>query len=165
MIGSLWKWFLLALAQLMWAFLIKACLLSVVIIFIVGVGAIVNFSHIHLLLNCWTNFNQSWHKVILAWGNLYLFNWKAMPFQGEIIGKYYSENIYYSDNFSKSYDENHVCSNEGDCSFKGEQWMYSEFSVSDYLIAVLKLICSLIIAGNCSSGEQCSPLASCYYKW
>ena len=50
--------FLTHLSQMLrWAFLIKICPLSVIVV-------VVNFSHFHLLLqNHWANFNQTWHKV------------------------------------------------------------------------------------------------------
>ena len=54
--------------RLKWAFLIKICPLSVVVVdVVIGVGVVVNFSHFHLLLqNHWANFNQTWHKVSLG---------------------------------------------------------------------------------------------------
>ena len=74
--------------RLKWAFLIKICPLSVVVV-------VVNFSHFHLLLkNHWANFNQTWHKVSLGEGDSSLLK-SAAYFQGEIITKYwkYIENI------------------------------------------------------------------------
>ena len=45
-----------------WAFLIKICPLSIVVV--------VNFSHFHLLLqNHLANFNQTWHKASLGEGD------------------------------------------------------------------------------------------------
>ena len=59
--------------RLKWAFLIKICLLSIVVV--------VNFSHFHLLLqNHWTNFNQTWHKASLGEGDSSLFKRRAPPF-------------------------------------------------------------------------------------
>ena len=44
--------------RLTWAFLIKICPLSVVVV--VGVGVVINFSHVHLILqNPWANFNKT----------------------------------------------------------------------------------------------------------
>ena len=58
-----------------WAFLIKICPLSVVVV------VDVNFSHFHLLLqNHWANFNQTWHKASLNEGDSYLFIRRAPPF-------------------------------------------------------------------------------------
>ena len=62
--------------RLKWAFLIKICPLSVVVI--------VNFSHFHLLLqNHWANFNQTWHKASLGEGDSSLFKWRTPPFSKE----------------------------------------------------------------------------------
>ena len=48
------------------------------------VGVVINFSHIHLLLqNHWANFNQTWHKASLSEGDSSLFKWKATPFSKE----------------------------------------------------------------------------------
>ena len=61
--------------RLKWAFLIKICPLSVVVV------VVVNFSHFHLLLqNHWANFNQTWHKAPLGKGDSSLFKWRAPPF-------------------------------------------------------------------------------------
>ena len=61
--------------RLKWAFLIKICPLSVVVV-------VVNFSHFHLLLqNQWANFNQTWHKASSGKGDSSLFKWPR-PFPG-----------------------------------------------------------------------------------
>ena len=61
--------------RLKWAFLIKICPLSVVVV------VVVNFSHFHLLLqNHWANFNQNWHKASLGKGDSSLFKWRTPPF-------------------------------------------------------------------------------------
>ena len=53
--------FFLKVERLNWAFLIKICPLSVVVIVVV-----VHFSHFRLpFQNHWTNFNQIWHKTFL----------------------------------------------------------------------------------------------------
>ena len=63
--------------RLKWAFLIKICPLSVVVVVVV----VVNFSHFHLLLqNHWANFNQTCHKASLGEGDSSLFKWRAPPF-------------------------------------------------------------------------------------
>ena len=62
--------------RLMWAFLMKICLLSVVVVVVV----VVNFSHFDLLQNYWANFNQTWHKSSLGDGYSGLFKWKAGTF-------------------------------------------------------------------------------------
>ena len=72
---SLLNIFLYLLAHLSWrfkwAFLIKICPLSIIG---VVVRVIVNFSHIHLLLqNHWTNFNQIWQKASFDKGDSSLF--------------------------------------------------------------------------------------------
>ena len=75
--------FLAQLSQrLNWAFLLKMCLLSVVIVVVVVViRIVVNFSHVYLLLqNHWANFNQTWHKVSLGEGDSSFFKWRAPPF-------------------------------------------------------------------------------------
>ena len=62
--------------RLKWAFLIKICPLSVVV-----VGIVVNFSHFHLLLqNHWVSFNQTWHNASFGEGNSSLFKCRALPF-------------------------------------------------------------------------------------
>ena len=72
--------------RLKWAFLIKICLLSAVVIVVDIV--IVNFSHIHFLLqNHWTNFIQTWHKASLGNEDSSLFKWRAQPFSKEIFTK------------------------------------------------------------------------------
>ena len=56
------------------AFLIKICLLFVVLV-------ILNFSQFHLLLKYhWTNFNQTWHTASLGDDDSSLFNWRALPY-------------------------------------------------------------------------------------
>ena len=60
--------------RLKWAFVIKICPLSVVLV-------IVNFSHFHpLLQNHRANFNQTWHKASLGEGNSSLFKEGPRPF-------------------------------------------------------------------------------------
>ena len=60
--------------RLKWAFLIKNCPLSVVVV-------VVNFSHFHLLLkNHWAKFNQTLHKSSLDKRNWSLFKWRALSF-------------------------------------------------------------------------------------
>ena len=62
--------------RLKWAFLIKICPLTVVVVVVV-----VNFSPFHLLLqNHWANFNQTWHKASLGDGDSSLFKWRAPSF-------------------------------------------------------------------------------------
>ena len=59
-----------------WAFLIKICPMSVVVVVVVGA----NFSHFHLLLqNHWVNFKQTWHKASLGEGDSGLFKWRGPP--------------------------------------------------------------------------------------
>ena len=41
---------------------------------------IINFSHFHLLLKHWANFNQTWHKASLVERNSNLLKWRAPPF-------------------------------------------------------------------------------------
>ena len=71
------KSFLAHLSQwLKWAFLIKICPLSVIVVVVV-----LNFSHFHLLLrNHWANFNQTWHKAYLGKGDSILIEWRPWPF-------------------------------------------------------------------------------------
>ena len=67
--------------RLKWAFLMKICPLSVVVIVVVFVFIVVNFSHFDLLLqNQWASFNQTWHKSSLCEGDSSLFKWRATPF-------------------------------------------------------------------------------------
>lgn len=56
-------------SRLRWAFLIKICSLSVVIVAVVAV----NFTHFHLLQNRWADFNQAWHKASLSTQDSSLF--------------------------------------------------------------------------------------------
>ena len=68
--------------RLKWAFLIKICPLSVVVVGdLVGVVVVVNFSHFYLHLpNHWTNINQTWHNVSLGEGDSSLSKCRALPF-------------------------------------------------------------------------------------
>ena len=54
------------------------CPLSVVVDIGVVVVVVVNFSHIHILLqNHWANFNQTWYKVSLSEWDSSLFKWRG----------------------------------------------------------------------------------------
>ena len=62
------------------AFLIKICLLSVLVMLVVVVVG-VKFSPFHLLLqNHWANLNQTWHKVSLGEGIEVYSNEGPCPF-------------------------------------------------------------------------------------
>ena len=89
----------------------------------------VNFSHFHLLLQShWVNFNQTWHNVSLAKGDLSLFTWRATPFPGEITLKKLKKILLqnqtlHTASFGKG---DSICSNEGPNPFKGEIIMKSQ---------------------------------------
>ena len=59
--------------RLKWAFLIKICPLSVVVVVVI-------FSHFHLLQNRWANLNQTWQIASLGEGDSSLFKWRANSF-------------------------------------------------------------------------------------
>ena len=86
--------------RLKWAFLIKICPLSVVVIVVVFVFIVLNFSHFDLLLqNQWANFNQTWHELILMWRGFKFVQMKGHAlFQVEIITELWK----YIDKFKKS---------------------------------------------------------------
>ena len=73
---------LLSLKILKWAFLIKICLLFVVVVGVV-VLVVVNFSHFLLLRNQKAIFNKTWHKTSLGEVDSSLFKWRATPFSKE----------------------------------------------------------------------------------
>ena len=56
----------------MYVFLNKICPLSVVV-HVVVVIVVINFSHFHLLQNHWANFKQTWHKASMAEGDSNLY--------------------------------------------------------------------------------------------
>ena len=120
--------FLAHLSQrLKWAFLIKICQLSVVVVVVVNV-VVVNFSHFHLLLqNHWANFNQTWHKASLGAGDSSLFKWRVSPFSKERLLQNWKHIIKFLKSSSPEplgqFQPNlakmgiQVCSNEGLCPF------------------------------------------------
>ena len=67
--------------RLKWAFLIKICLFSFIVVLIIVVVIVVNISNFHLVLqNHLANFNQTWHKASLGEVDLNFFKWRATSF-------------------------------------------------------------------------------------
>ena len=70
--------------RLKWAFLIKICWLSIIVVDIVVcvvVIVVINFSHFHLLLqNHWVYFNITLHNASMGEGDSSLFKWRTLPF-------------------------------------------------------------------------------------
>ena len=82
--------FLAHLSQrLKWAFLIKICPLSVVVVVVIGVveprpfpggdseNTLTKLKNL-LLQNHWANFNQTWHKTSLGEWDSSLFKWRSI---------------------------------------------------------------------------------------
>ena len=63
--------------------------LSIVVLVVVVVLAVVNFSHFHLpLQNHWANFNQTWHNASSGDEDSSLLNERSNPFpKGDYHGK------------------------------------------------------------------------------
>ena len=68
--------------RIKWAFLIKICPLSVVVVVVLVVGVVdVNYSHfLSHLQKHWANYNQTWHKASLGDEDSSLLKWGPCPF-------------------------------------------------------------------------------------